>query len=412
MPVVPEDRVVGGLQPEGVARAGDAFDETVLVLTPREALPELAVLGGAGELVAAEHAVMLANDLVEGVPGGGAEVLVRCDDGAVDLELDDGLGAIESSELGASDEGGLLLEGDVRGDLDDARGASLAVKDRVVGGAQPQLFAGLGDAPELTLLELAVCEGTPEVAVLLGSDELVAAEEAVMLADDLVERVPGGGAKVVVRRDDSAVDLELDDGLGAIEGGDLGAGNDGGLLLGGDVRGDLDDARRSPVAVKDRVVSGAQPELLSGLRDAAELALLKFAVSEGAPEAGVPVRGGHLVAAEEAVMLADDLVEGVAGGGAEVLVRRDDGAVDLELDDRQGAREGVEGRVRAARRRGGVLHESDRAAVGLHGEGHRRQGALTLDRDGEAAAAGPGVPGVTIGGGPGAERDAGELACL
>ena len=118
-------------------------------------------------------------------------------------------------------------------------------------------------------------------------------------------------------------------------------------LLRGDVGGELDDPDRLAVCVEDRIVGGMDPDFAAALAEAPVLRGLELAAVQAGPEFAI----GRALALgrvdEHAVMLALDLVERVAQRVQEILVRCDDGAVELELDHRLGFADGLDLRERA-----------------------------------------------------------------
>ena len=148
-----------------------------------------------------------------------------------------------------------------------------------------------------------------------------------MLALDFVEAVADGAEEIVVRVEDRAVELEGNHGLRFSDGVYL-PGVIGVLQgLRGNIGGVFDDLERFTGRIEDRVVGRLDPDFRAVLADALVFAGLEFAGAEPGPEFGIfvafPVGRFH----EQAVMLALDLVEAVADGAEEVVVRVEDRAV-------------------------------------------------------------------------------------
>jgi hypothetical protein len=103
-------------------------------------------------------------------------------------------------------------------------------------------------------------------------------------------------------------------------------------LLHRDVGGVFDDLVRSAVFAEDRVVARLDPDLLAAFAEAAVLGRLELAAIQLGPE--VAVLGAVLVGRldEHAVMTPLDLLQRVTQRLQEVLVRRDNGSIQLELD--------------------------------------------------------------------------------
>src|SRR5690606_27747667 len=96
--VAVEDGVVGGLDPKLAAVPAAAQVAAGVELAAPELLPEGAVLGALPVPGVDEHRMMLAAQLLEGVAECAAEVLVGREDPALEVELDDGLRAVQRLE--------------------------------------------------------------------------------------------------------------------------------------------------------------------------------------------------------------------------------------------------------------------------------------------------------------------------
>ena len=96
--------------------------------------------------------MVLALDLIQGIPHGIKEVLVRGNDGAVEPEFDDRLRLMNGVDLALCPEAhllkvvlGHLLHGDVGRVFDDLIGLAVLIEDRIVARLQPHLDAALCD---------------------------------------------------------------------------------------------------------------------------------------------------------------------------------------------------------------------------------------------------------------------------
>ena len=144
--------------------------------------------------------------------------IVGGDHGAVELELDHRLDAIDrrhlSLVLGIAKLGGCH----VRRKLHDTGGLAILAEHGVVGGAQPDLAPAFREPLELGCIGLAASEALPELRVFwrggVGGD----AEHAVMLSDDFAPLVTKGAKEILVRVQHLPVEIEFDDRLHAIEG--------------------------------------------------------------------------------------------------------------------------------------------------------------------------------------------------
>ena len=157
-----------------------------------------------------------------------------------------------------------------------------------------------------------------------------------MLALDLVQGVAHHAEEVVVGGDDRPVHIELDDRLGLADGRDLTGKVGICQLLLGDFRGELDHLEWVAVEIEDRVVRRLDPDLLAALADPLELVRDVLPAVQLRPE--LLVLGTRPVSRldEQAVMLALDLVQGVAHHAQEVVVGRNDRPVQVKLDHRLG----------------------------------------------------------------------------
>ena len=102
-----------------------------------------------------------------------------------------------------------LLSGDVRGELDDLERPVVRVEDRIVGALNPDLLPSLADPTKLRALRLPGVQSGPELGVLRTRSVGGLDEDAMVLSDDLVLRVPHDVEKVLVRVEDDAVQREL-----------------------------------------------------------------------------------------------------------------------------------------------------------------------------------------------------------
>src|SRR5262249_41335656 len=145
-PVEVEDRVVRGFDPDNLAALAEALVLRRLIGAAVEVFPKPPILGALLVSGVDEHAVMLASDLVEPVSEKSEEILVCCDHGSVELELDDCLRAPDRLDLPEEIRVDLLLARDVGGELDHLKGSSPAIENRVVRSLDPHLLPILADA--------------------------------------------------------------------------------------------------------------------------------------------------------------------------------------------------------------------------------------------------------------------------
>ncbi|CRN28292.1 hypothetical protein PAERUG_P23_East_of_England_6_IMP_13_07_10_00255 [Pseudomonas aeruginosa] len=109
-----------------------------------------------------------------------------------------------------------------------------------------------------------------------------------------------------------------------------------------DIAGELDHLVELAVGVVDRVVAGFQPDRLAVAVDPAELPGDVLAAVQAAPEVGVLRAVAVARFAELTVVGAGQLGPAIAHGGEEVVVGREDIAVEVELDHRHRAGQGIQ----------------------------------------------------------------------
>ncbi len=174
----------------------------------------------------------------------------------------------------------------------------------------------------------------PERAVGVAPALGLVHEDRVIPAPHLVEAVADDRQEVGVRRQDRAVEGELDDALRAVEGGELARVVGVAQRLFRDVGGAFEHAVGLAVAPDEGVVAPLDPDLAPALGDAPVLGDLMLAPAQRRPElpVGVALVLGRVH--EQRMVLPPDLLDPVAEGGEEVGVGVHDPAVEIELDQR------------------------------------------------------------------------------
>ncbi len=153
-----------------------------------------------------------------------------------------------------------------------------------------------------------------------------------MLAANLVQRITQRGQEVLVRGQNLAIQAEFDHGLHLADRCYLAFEIGQDQLLLGDV-GDIGHhLERLAAWIQNRVVNRSAPELAAAPSNSFVFAYGRFSATKLVPEQPI-FRGGPLRRVHEhAVMLAADVIEGVAEHGQEVFVRSQDFPVQTEFD--------------------------------------------------------------------------------
>ncbi len=225
------------------------------------------------------------------------------------------------------------LFGNVGGVFDDVQRFAGGIENGVVARLQPDLAPALGEALVLSRVVHAASEFGPERPILGTLTLLRTDEQAVVSSLDLRERIPHGAGEVVVGFADGAVELELDDGQGTIDGGELalaiGAPEHGGR----DVARVFDHLQQAATAAEYRVVGCLQPDLAAALGEALVFAGVELTSPELRPE--LPVFGAVAKPRldEQAVVSAPDLGQRVADGLEEIVVGGTNRSVQVEFGD-------------------------------------------------------------------------------
>ncbi len=160
---------------------------------------------------------MAALDFVEAVSQRVEEVLIGGDDGAVHVEMNDGLGLADRRELSLGVGLAHLAFGDIGCELDDLEWFAVAPLDRVVARLDPNFFAALADPLVFGGLIFPALQSVPELLVGRALPVLFRHEHAVMAALDFLEEIAHRLEEVVIGSDDCAVHLELDHRLGMVQ---------------------------------------------------------------------------------------------------------------------------------------------------------------------------------------------------
>ena len=156
-------------------------------------------------------------DLVQPVTESVQEILVRGDDGAVEIEFDHRLRLVNRLELAFAIGAAEFALGDIGGELDHLEWLAATIQKRIIGRLDPDRPPALGDALELPSLIFTASQSVPEFAIFMAVAALLVDKHAVMLAADFGKRVSHRVEKVRVRGDDRSVEIELNHRLGPVQ---------------------------------------------------------------------------------------------------------------------------------------------------------------------------------------------------
>ncbi len=181
----------------------------------------------------------------------------------------------------------LYLRRHVGGELHHLIQPALAIKHRVIGGAQPDGLPLFIDPLELAGDKLAAVKLFPERFVFGALAQRFGTEAAVRQADHLVGAVAHGFKKVGVCLQHFTFEVKGDHRHRP-----LNRGGHGALLLGvdntrGDIGRQLDDFHHAAMAILHRHIVGFQPDRTAVLRQAQKFVAKAFAALQAQPEVAI-----------------------------------------------------------------------------------------------------------------------------
>ena len=183
-------------------------------------------------------------------------------------------------------------------------------------------------------VELAAIEFLPKALVIAAGSIFRLAKHAMVLALNIVDVVTHHAEEIFVGIEDVAGHVEFDHGLGLADGSDLA------FVLGilelavGDHGSELDHLVGLAVVVDDGVVRRADPDFATTLADALVVATVEFTAAQLVPQ-GFVGAGLHVFGiAKHGMVLTLDFVQRVAYRRQEIFVGVQDGAVQVEFDQR------------------------------------------------------------------------------
>src|ERR1700761_1697319 len=226
------------------------------------------------------------------------------------------------------------LLGDVGGVLHYLEWPAIHVEDRVVACLNPYASTAAADAPEQASVVFAQPQALPELTIGFAFAFVGIDKQLVVSTDDVFAPGNQRSKKIVVRVEDDAVEIEADHRLCAIDRGKAPFHVSGFEALGGDIDGVLDDFARPAECIENGTVAALNPDLAPALGDAFIDPALRFAGAQLAPECLVLVAFTLVWLDKHTVMLADDFVSAVAERREEIIVGRNDFAVQRKFDDR------------------------------------------------------------------------------
>src|SRR5579871_5206988 len=172
----------------------------------------------------------------------------------------------------------------IRGVLDDLKGLTIQVQDRIVGSLNPYLSSAFANALVLGGIVLAAIQFRPEFFVGGALPVGFVHEHAVVPAFDLLERVTEGFEEVLIGSNDGSIHVELDHRLSFADGSNLAFVIGGGQRAFADVLQYVDDFIRTPVSPEDRRVRVLDPNLFPTLSSSPAFAITGLAPTEFFPK--------------------------------------------------------------------------------------------------------------------------------
>ncbi len=164
---------------------------------------------------------MLPGNLVHPVTHGPEENIVGPLHMAIEGKLDDCLGPLDRLQLALEVGVSEFLLGDIGGILHHLEGTSVGIQNRIVAGLDPHFPPTFAEAFVLGGLIPAGPELAPELMVLGAVGGGLIDEHAMVFTPDLLQPVTHRVEEGVVGDQDRAVEVELDDRLGLVDGLDL-----------------------------------------------------------------------------------------------------------------------------------------------------------------------------------------------
>ncbi|MNK79385.1 hypothetical protein D3C87_990520 [compost metagenome] len=222
--------------------------------------------------------------------------------------------------------------------------AAPIINDRIIGSLNENAFAILAKAHELPGREVALSEFLPEIPIVLRLGIGRLAEHLMMLTDQLFRRVTERREEILVGAEDFPVGRKFDHGLRAGKRCQLA------VILGalaldrGDVGCNLDHLVRF-TETKHRIVRSLNPDFVAILGLTPVLALIVFAARQLCPEGFVFRRSRIFGRKEHAVGAPNDFRLLITHSLAEIIVRFQNLAGQIELDDGLRAAERIKHRI-------------------------------------------------------------------
>ena len=303
-----------------------------MVVAAIERLPEFLVLGAVFFRLIDKHRVVTPLNFLKAVAHGLQKILVGCDDRSITVELDDCLGSMDGVDLPLVIHGAALLLADVGCELYDSVGPAARIHNRIVGRLDPDSVTVLAQAPELAAQILSSPESVPGRLVFRTLLDRVIDKHRVMPPLNFLKAIAHGLQKIRVRRQNRSIQIELDDGLGTVDGFDLPLICGIPVLLFRDIRRKLDDLVGLALGIHDRIVGRADPYFAPVLAKPAVYRRLEIPALKHSPKVLVLITLFVRVIDEHRMILAENLVQLVAHGLQKIRVRRQDSPFQVEFD--------------------------------------------------------------------------------
>ena len=212
-----EYRVIGCLQPKILAVLPDPAELSRTEFSPLQTFPEFAIGLTFAFGLRHEDAMVPPFYFIERVADGVQEVFVGSQDCAIQREMDRGIRLVDGGDLAFELRRCELPGRYVGAEFHDLVRLAVLVEQRIIGCLDPDLAVVVSDTFVFGDLELPSLEPRPKLGIGRAVAFFLGDKDLVVPTLDLGERVADRAQKVVVCRNDCAVELELDHGLRSVQ---------------------------------------------------------------------------------------------------------------------------------------------------------------------------------------------------